>query len=120
MNHKLRYILAFTLGSALAVILWFSIATSHPIFMQLKVSGLIPPVIASLVAGAVTSAILPSKKVSLTFLLGCLVALPMLLFLLWHGFSHLGRNPLLWYWPIYVPPAFLLGGLLTRGVWRAA
>ncbi|WP_156879045.1 hypothetical protein [Oceanobacter kriegii] len=120
MNTKLRYILAWVLGISISFFAWYQIALAHPIFTQLGASGLVAPIAASLLGGFVVSVVSPSHKISMSVAVGFVVALPMLLFLLRNGFSHLGRNPFFWYWPVYVIPFFSIGGFLGRGIWRHA
>lgn len=118
MNIKLRYVLAVILGISVSVTVWLQIASAHPIFAQLQLSGLIAPVAASILGGFIVSVVSPKHKIRLSALVGFVVTLPMLVFMLNDGFSHFGRNPFIWYWPVYIVPFFCVGGFLGRNIWR--
>lgn len=120
MNTKLRYLIAFIFGIGGAYLAWSQITLSHPMFFQIGASGLISPISASIFGGFIVASISPRYKIRMSAIVGLIVALPLLLFLLRNGFSHYGRNPFFWYWPVYVTPFFCLGGFLGRNVWRHA
>ncbi len=116
MNRRNQQYLALIIGVITAIGAWIIVALSHPSFWRLEPMALIPPVFAGLLGGAITGLITPANKIRLAVFAGMIVALPAVAFLLRNGFSHFGRNPLLWYWPIWVVPAFSLGGYLSSRV----
>ena len=120
MNSRLRYLLAWIAGISITIFAWYLIATTHPTFTKLSIIGLVPSVAASILGGFVVACLSPKYKVKMALSVGFVVALPMLVFLLHSGFSHYGRNPFFWYWPVYVIPFFVVGGILGRGTCRHA
>jgi hypothetical protein len=116
-KNKVRFWLAGPLGIAAGVFAWGQISVLHPIFVQLTLAGLIPPIVAGITGGFVSGLVSPYRKISVATFAGCLVAAVLLSFLLTHGFSHSGRNPFLWYWPAYLPVLFAVGGFLARRLW---
>jgi len=106
-----RDIIAFMLGIVTATSIWFAILYSG-YSPKLQATGLLHPIMSGLLGGFVATLVNPRNPIFLATLAGVFVAIPLLAFLLRHGFSHDSRNPLLWYWPIYLVPAFAGGGLL--------
>ena len=106
-------------GIACAVAVWTLVAPTHPVFGQLALSGLVVPLIAGIGGGFVSGVAAPRYKVGFAAVTGVALAIVLLAFMLRHGPSHLERNPLLWYWPIWLVPAFAIGGFLSRRLWRA-
>lgn len=119
MTVWLRYLLAPVLGIGTSVIVWMYLADLHPIFRQLGATGLIPPFIAGLIGGAVVTAVAPGNKLVVAILVGLLLGALLLASQLRHGVSHGARSIWLWYWPVWLPVCFGIGGALFRRVWRA-
>lgn len=117
MKNTVRFWLAIPLGIWVGVFVWGQISVLHPIFFQLSLAGMIPPIVAGISGGFVSGLVSPYRKISIACFAGCLAAAALLSFQLRHGFSHYGRNPLLWYWPAYLPVLFSLGGFLARRFW---
>lgn len=111
---RVRYFAAVLIGVGVAVSCWFLIATAHPIFHGYQPSALIPPVLAGLLGGMAAALLAPRHKVVIAVLCGVLIAGPFLGWLLRNGFSHFGRDPVYWYWPVWLIPAFALGGFMMR------
>ena len=107
-------VVALVGGVAVAVGVWAAVVGAHPIFTELALSGLIPGVVAGLLGGLVAAMIAPRYKVAVATLAGTLVSAVLLQHLLRHGFSHGAKNPMLWYWPIWLIPSFAVGGYLSR------
>jgi hypothetical protein len=107
-------VVAIVAGVAVAVGVWAAVVGAHPIFTELALSGLIPGVVAGLLGGLVVAMIAPRHKVVVATIAGSLVAAVLLQHLLRHGLSHGAKNPLLWYWPIWLIPSFAVGGFLSR------
>jgi hypothetical protein len=106
-------------GIACAVGIWMLVVPIHPIFGQLSLSGLAVPIIAGVGGGFVSGVAAPHHKIRFAVITGVALTALLLAFMLRHGPSHLERNPLLWYWPIWLVPAFAIGGFLSRRFWRA-
>ncbi|HUX89798.1 MAG TPA: hypothetical protein VMV48_03815 [Gallionellaceae bacterium] len=117
MKNKMRFWLACPLGIAAGVFVWSQVSVLHPIFFQLTLAGMIPPIVAGISGGFVTGLISPRRKIYVASFAGCIVATVLLGFLLRHGFSHYGHNPFMWYWPAYLPVLFAIGGFFTRRLW---
>lgn len=114
-KNSVRMATAFTLGIGAAVLSWYFIGQLHSSFMQLTLLGLVPPVASGLIGGVVTAAITPNRKTVSATAAGVILTLPLLAFLLRNGLSHFGRNPFLWYWPVWLVPSFAIGGFLMKG-----
>ena len=106
-----RDITAFMLGIVTAISIWFAIFYSG-YTPKLQATGLLHPVMSGLLGGVVATLVNPRNPIFLATLAGVFVSVPLLAFLLRHGLSHDSHNPLLWYWPIYLAPAFAGGALL--------
>jgi hypothetical protein len=79
---------------------------------------LVVPICAGTVGGLVSAKLAPSKKMLVTTLVGLALA-GVLISVFSLSVPRLGRNPLTWYWPAYVLPAFALGGAIaTWAPWR--
>jgi len=117
--NALRFFVGAIGGIACAVAVWMLVAPIHPIFGQLALIGLVVPIIAGIGGGFVSGLVAPHHKVGFAVITGIALTTVLLAFMLRHGPSHLERNPLLWYWPIWLVPAFAIGGVLSRGLWRA-
>jgi hypothetical protein len=112
-----RYIGALVLGIATAFGAWVLIAGSHPIFSVLSLAGLVPWIVAGMLGGFVAGLVAPQRKIVFASVVGIILAAVLLKFLLRHGLSHGNRNPWLWYAPIWLVPAFTIGGALSRRLW---
>lgn len=110
MNSALRFSLSMAVGIAVAILIWDFLISLHPIFSQRALSGLIPSVLAGVIGGIVTSILAPSHKIKVALGCGSLIAIVLLLFMLKHGPKHFEQNPFLWYWPVYLPLCFSMGG----------
>ena len=94
------------------------VASSHTVFAQLSVAGLIPGIIAGVLGGIVAGAVAPHRKIAFSVLLGSALSAILLAFLLRNGFSPRSAPVLLWYWPAWLMPCYAIGGVLSRNVWR--
>lgn len=119
-TRALRYFAGFVAGLAGTVASWGWIATAHPIFAQLAPSGLIPPVVAGVVGGFLAGFFAPRHKILFAYLIGAVLTAALLGLMAVYQMDAFGRNPFLWYWPAYLAPSFLLGGVLSRGMWQGA
>ncbi len=111
-----RFIFAFTLSLSVAIGIWLFIPTIHPIFSQLTLCGLIPSIVAGLFGGFIAAFYSPKNK--FIFSCGLGVFLAIILLSTTNLFSNklsVGRNPLLWYWPLWCPVSFTIGGFLGAG-----
>jgi len=117
MKNKIRFWLAGPLGITAGVVVWIQLSTLDHTFIHLTLSGISRNIVAGICGGFVSGLVSPYRKISVAALAGCLLAAVLLSFMLKHGFSHLGRNPFLWYWPVYLPVFFTMGGFLARGLW---
>jgi hypothetical protein len=113
-NNSIRIVFAFVFGIGAAVFVWYLIGQSHHSFTQLGFLGLVPPIASGVIGGAITSTIAPNRKAIYATMAGLILVLPLLAFLLRNGFSHFGRNPFFWYWPIWLLPSFAVGGFLAQ------
>jgi hypothetical protein len=120
MNTRSRYILAWVLGIGVSVLAWYGISMSHRIFTHFGIGALVAPIVAGILGGAVVSIFAPKNKISMSAAVGFVVVSPIFYLLLHKGFNHFGRNPFIWYWPIYVIPSFIIGGIMGRNIWRHA
>ena len=78
-------------------------------------SGLAPMIISGAMGGALAAVVAPKYKVAIASILGLTLGGGLLATMVFSGqFPLLGRNPLLWYWPAWLIPAFLLGGVLGK------
>ena len=120
MISVLRYVLGAILGISVAVTAWIVTGSAHIIFQQLTVAGLIPTIVAGFLGGFVTGLFAPRHKVAFASIVGVALAAPLFAFLLRHGFSHGSRPILLWYFPVWLPLLFAVGGYLSRSTWVAS
>jgi len=116
MKAKHQNIIAAIVGIFSCIAIWYLFIVSSIEFSRLTYLTILPPTIASLIGGLVIAAIAPKSGVKLSATAGCLLAFPLLALMLKSGFSHLGRNPLLWYWPMYIIPFFVLGACIHKRV----
>lgn len=118
--NRARFCFGVILGIGSAVVAWSQIAVSHPIFMSLSASGLVPPIVAGIIGGFVAALFAPHHKFLFASVLGCSFAGAILLYMVTHRFPLAGRNPFVWYWPAWLAPAFIAGGYLSRRLWCVA
>ena len=118
MKAKGQYISSVILGVTSSVLLWYFLVTSVQLFTKFSYWILVPPILSGVVGGAFVFYFAPEHKSKLTLIVGFLVAVPMLFFLFKNGFSHLGRNPIIWYWPVYIIPSFFIGGQIVNRLQR--
>ena len=115
-----RYAAGVAVGLVAAVFTWFAIASTHPIFSQVSLSGLVPSLASGVVGGAITGLFAPRRKLMFAGVVGSALTAALLAAMHTRGWYAGNRNPFLWYWPAYVLPSFLLGAALTRRLWRGA
>lgn len=119
MTNGLRFTGGGVVGIAVGVLVWGSVASLHPIFSQLALSGLVCWFLAGLASGAVSGAFAPHHKIAFAFSVGLAIGAILLAFFIRDGWSHGNRDPILWYGPVaLVPIGHAVGGYLARGVWR--
>ena len=116
----IRYIGGAVLGLGASFGVWLAIALAHPIFRQLALSGLVPGIAAGVVGGLVAGALAPGHKVAFSAVVGFMLAGALLGGMVVAHMHPVQRNPFLWYWPAYLLPSFVVGGILSRGVWKRA
>jgi hypothetical protein len=104
-------------GSAIGVFMLL-VSIDLPLW---RVAGtvLVPAIVAGVIGGFISGLVAPHHKVLLSTTVGIAISTVMLAFLLRNGLSHSGRNPFFWYWPAWVAPSFLVGGILSRRMGRA-
>ena len=115
-----RYVGGLLFGLGCCVAVWFAIAFSHPVFGQVALSGLVPAVAAGVVGGLVAGVFAPRHKVAFSTFIGLVLAGVLLGYMAMRNMEPGLRNPLLWYWPAYLAPSFILGGILSRRLWNGA
>jgi hypothetical protein len=114
MTPAKRYVLAFALGDGVAVAAWFLVGSIHPRFWLMGPATVILGIVAGIAGGFSAGLVAPRRKVLISFLVGMVLAFVLLALYPIFGF-HLGpRNPLLWYWPIWLIPGFVFGGFLSN------
>lgn len=112
-----RLMVGAVCGASVAVAAWILIVATNPVFFgRLSLSGLLAPIIAGMAGGFVAALAAPHHKVGLAAVTGVALTAILLAFMLRHGFTHAERNPLLWYWPIWLAPSFSVGGFLAGKV----
>lgn len=117
----IRYSTGFFLALVGSFLVWGAIASAHPIFSQLAPSGLVPPFAAGIVGGFVAGLFAPQHKLAFSACVGVFLAGALLGLMALTGHFQLGqRNPLFWFWPAWLVPSFIIGGVLSRGLWRGA
>jgi hypothetical protein len=113
MNTKSRYARAPVLATAISVAAWIAIASIHPIFTRLALSGLVPVIVAGCAGGFVAALVVPRHKVMIASIIGASLAL-----ILISRFPNRGTRELwLWYWPLWLAPTYAIGGVLGRRLW---
>jgi hypothetical protein len=117
MMTGVRYSLAPFIGIAVSVVTWMIVTSIHPIFSQLSPSGLVPVIVGGIVGGLSSAIVTPKNKVLVAFLVGLSLSVALLLVLFRHDVSRF-RNPLVWYWPIWLIPSYVVGGFLGRRYWQ--
>lgn len=115
-----RFSLGALLGIGSAAFAWAQISGIHPIFQSLSPSGLVPPIAAGIVGGFIAGLLAPHHKFLFASVLGCTFAGAIVLYMVMYRFPLGGRNPLFWYWPAWLAPAFIVGGYLSRRFWCVA
>jgi hypothetical protein len=115
-----RYIGGVALGLVSCFAVWLSIAGAHPIFNQLALSGLVPIVAGGVIGGLVSGVFAPRHKLAFSSLVGLALAAVLLGYMAARNMTPGLRNPLIWYWPAYLIPSFILGGILSRRLWNGA
>jgi len=108
-----KYLYALVVSVLVIFFVWFLLTSFSITLRRVSLIGLIPPIVAGFLGGALSAIIAPSHKITVAVVAAIIVISPMLYFLLKNGFSHFSQNPILWYWPIYVPLASVFGAILT-------
>ena len=112
-----RYISSIVLGIASAIATWALVLDTHPMFVSVSFAGLVPGIVAGLVGGFVAGWLAPRRKLIVPMLLGFLSAAFLLGSIFSRGSIRGDHNPFLWYWPMWLLPAFAIGGYLSRNLW---
>jgi hypothetical protein len=105
------------MGIAVSVAVWLFVDSIHPIFGRLAASGLVPAIVAGVFGGFTSALIAPKRKVRVAFLVGAFLMATLLLLFYRHEPTW-SRNIWFWWWPIWLLPAFVLGGYLGRRYWQ--
>jgi hypothetical protein len=88
--------------------------------MQLAPSGILPSVAAGVLGGFVAGLFAPRHKVIFAASVGLSLTVALLGSMAARRMYADGRNPFIWYWPAYFVLSFILGGFLSRKLWRGA
>jgi hypothetical protein len=111
-----RYIGAVVLGIGSSIAAWLAVSNTLPIFSAFAPSGLVPTIVAGVLGGFICGAVAPRHKMALAAIVGLALAASLICIMVLTHMNALNRNPLLWYWPVYLLPTFAVGGILSRGV----
>ena len=112
MQTKRRIFLAVISGTIGAVLLWFGLLEIYPKFGRMNYISLIQPIMSGIFGGIVVSSIIEKRKIFYAFISSLLLVTPLMAFILRNGLSDFGRNPILWYWPLWLIPSFVVGGVI--------
>jgi len=96
-------------GILVALVIGFVLMTFIPWVQFHDGWILVVPISAGFIGGLVSGRLAPSQKVLVSVLVGLTLA-GVLVSVFSLSVPRLGRNPLTWYWPAFVLPAFILGG----------
>ena len=114
----------FGLGAIIGVVATFAVGIaliSCDFFLVVPPPLVIVPpiVICGFTGGLASASCAPHYKGKFAAIVGGLLAAALLAFDLRHGLYRGDRNLLLWYWPIWLPPFFWLGGLVVERLSRS-
>ncbi len=111
MVNRLRYVLAPLAGTAAGVATWLVVAPwmVSPLNLGLW-SGVVSGSIAGFIGGTAVALFTPHNGLRIATFTGAFVSSILVTWWLFFGADRLGRPLLLWYWPIWIVPAFALGG----------
>ena len=118
--NAIRFSAGVILSVASSVVVWAAVVNVHPIFTRLSASGLVPVIAGGVVGGFVAGLFAPNRKVFFSACVGFSFAGLLLGVMLWGNIQLGQRNPFYWFWPAWLAPAFLIGGFLSRRLWRVA
>lgn len=98
-----------------AFFMWLGFTSFGSPFIGMSILGLLPVISAGIVGGLVTYIIAPSQKFQFAVAIGSIMG-GVLLFVMFSGgrYPLNGRNPFFWYWPAWLIPCFVIGGLLGK------
>ena len=111
----IRFLVSAIAGPAVAFLVWLGFTSFGRPFIGMSVLGLVPVVSAGIVGGAVSALTAPSHKLQFAIVIGVIMG-GILLFIMFSGgrYPLNGRNPFFWYWPAWLIPCFVVGGMLGK------
>ncbi len=118
MTPKQQMLLACLLGVSTSLSVWVGLFALDLMFTRQMPWIVVAPSIAGLAGGFLAALFSPVHQVRVSAIAGMVICLTFFIFLFPHNFIHMSKNPFIWYWPFYLIPSHVVGGLIGRSIYK--